>query len=403
MSAPRDRVDPAPRSGREPSERLDWRTRLIRAGAGAPGTFRSLAPPIHRGSTVLFENFASVADDWRPSSGYAYGLYGTPTTRELGARLADLEGARHTFVTPSGQAAIALVYLAYARSGAHVLLPQNAYGSGAELAQDLLSGLGIRVETYAAGIGAGIAAAIREDTALVWCESPGSVTMEIEDVPAIVRAAHARGVPVAIDNTYSAGVLFDAFAHGVDVSIQALTKFVGGHSDLLLGSVSVADAAGFERVGRAFAQLGLNASPDDCALALRGLQTLAVRLEALERNALEVARWLRARPEVEQVLHPALPECPGHEIWKRDFGGSSSVFSIVLRPEWSPERIARWLDALRLFGIGFSWGGTASLAMAYPRLTRLDGGRGPRLVRLNVGLEAPVDLLADLAQAFQAA
>lgn len=383
--------------------RTDWRTRLIHTNARQPPAFRSLASPVHRGSTVLFEKFADVSDDWRQRERCTYGQYGTPTALELGARVAELEGARHTFITPGGQSAIALVYLAFCRSGSHALLPRSAYGPNAELAHGLLKSLGIEVEGYAPGIGGGIAAQIRDRTALIWCESPGSVTMEIEDVPAIVRAARARGVPVALDNTYAAGVLFDAFAHGVDVSIQALTKFVGGHSDLLLGSVSVATESAYERVGEALYQLGMCSSPDDCSLALRGLQTLAVRLDQLERNTLTLAHWLAARPEVERVLHPAFADCPGHELWKRDFTGSSSVFSIVLKPDWSPGRIATWLDTLALFGLGFSWGGVASLAMAYPKLSRLPDGQGARLVRLNIGLEHAEDLIADLAQAFERA
>ncbi len=383
--------------------RRNWRTRLIHANARPSTPFRSLTTPVYRASTVVFERFADASDDWRQTSGHTYGQYGTPTTLELGARVAELEGARHSFIVPGGQTAISLVYLAYCRSGSHALLPRNAYGPNAELAHELLRGLGIEVEAYQPGIGAGIAARIRDNTALIWCESPGSITMEIEDVPAIVLAAHTRGVPVALDNTYSAGVLFDAFAHGVDVSVQALTKFVGGHSDLLLGSVSVAHEQGYERVGQALGQLGLCTSPDDCSLALRGLQTLAVRLDRLGQTAMRVAIWLKSRPEVELVLHPAFTDCPGHDIWKRDFTGSSSIFSIVLRPEWTPTRIAGWMESLSLFQMGFSWGGVASLVMAYPKLSRLPECRGPRLVRLNVGLEEAEDLIADLALAFERA
>jgi cystathionine beta-lyase len=382
-------------------DKVHWRTRLIHANTRLLPPFRALVPPVHRASTVVFDRFAAVSDEWDQTTGFSYGSYGTPTTLELGARIAQLERARHTFIAPGGQAAITLVYLAYCRSGSHVLLPRNAYGPNAGLAGDLLRGLGIEVETYEADVGAGIARLIRDTTALVWCESPGSLTMEVADVPAIVGAAHARNVPVALDNTYAAGVFFDAFAHGVDVSTQALTKFVGGHSDVLLGSVSVADDRNFERVGRAFGQLGMNASPDDCSLALRGLLTLAVRLDRLQENALTVARWLKARPEVERVLHPALPDCPGHDIWKRDFTGSTSVFSIVFRPDWTPARIIAWMESLTLFRMGFSWGGVASLVMTYPGLSRLPGGAGARLVRLNIGLEDTDDLKADMAAAFE--
>lgn len=376
-----------------------WRTTLVASTRRPSQNFPSLAPSTHRGSTVVFARLGEAVDDWQQADRYTYGLYGTPTTLELGLRLAELEGAHHTFIVPGGQAALALVYLAYCTAGSHALVPANAYGPNLEIARDLLRGLDVEVETYDPMAGAGIAAALRANTALVWCESPGSITMEVQDVPAIVRAAHARGVAVALDNTYAAGVLFDAFGHGVDVSVQAITKFVGGHSDILLGSISVADAVAYGRVGTAHRVLGMNASPDDCALALRGLQTLGVRLDRLEKSTLEIAAWLRARPEVATVLHPAFPDCPGHALWQRDFTGSSSVFSIVLADGWTLERTTRFVDGLRLFKLGFSWGGVTSLAMAYPDSARLGPGLRERLVRLNVGLEEPADLVDDLRQA----
>ncbi len=351
----------------------------------------------------MFERLRDAVDDWQQAERYTYGLYGTPTTLELGLRIAELEGARHTFITPGGQAALALVYLAYCRTGSHALVPASAYGPNLEIGRDLLAGLGIEVETYDPAAGAAIARRLRDSTALVWCESPGSITMDVQDVPAIVDAAHARGVSVALDNTYAAGVLFDAFAHGVDVSVQALTKFVGGHSDVLLGSISVADDDAYARVGTAHRVIGMAASPDDCALALRGLQTLGVRLERLERSTLQVAEWLRARPEVATVLHPAFPDCPGHEFWRRDFTGSSSVFSIVFTDDWPAERVARFVDGLGVFRLGFSWGGVTSLVMAYQDSVRLGPDLGARLVRLNVGLEEPADLIDDLRQAIERA
>jgi cystathionine beta-lyase len=299
---------------------MHWRTRLIQTQSRASRDFPSLSVPVYRGSTVVFDSVADAKDDWRQEkTGYGYGLYGTPTALELAARIAELEGARHTFLTPGGQAAIALVYLSFCKAGSHVLLPATAYGPNRAFAAGVGRRFGIVTERYDPLIGAGIAGLIRDETALVWCESPGSITMEVQDVPAIARAAHARGVPVALDNTYSAGVLFDAFAHGVNVSMQALTKYVGGHSDLLLGSVSVRSEEDYEQVGATLAQMGMGVSPDDCSLALRGLQSMGVRLEALERAALTVAQWLAARPEVDKVLHPAFPACPGHEVWKRDF------------------------------------------------------------------------------------
>jgi cysteine-S-conjugate beta-lyase len=379
---------------------MHWRSKLIHPGAHAPGNFRSLAMPTYRGSTVVFERQSDVSDDWRQTQGgYTYGVYGTPTVLELGARIAEIERANYSFVVPGGQAAISLIYLAFCKSGSHALVPTTAYGPNRELASGLLRDLGISVEAYDPLIGAGISELIRENTTLVWVESPGSVTMEIQDVPAIVAAAHKRNVKVALDNTYAAGVLFDAFAHGIDVSMQALTKYVGGHSDLLLGTVSVADDFSYESVGSVFKQLGLAVSPDDCNLALRGLQTLGVRLERLENSTLEIARWLAMHQNIKTVLHPALPSCSGHEYWQRDFTGSSSVFSIVFEERFTLGQVMAFTDGLKLFKIGFSWGGVTSLVVGFPDIDRPGQNYGGRLVRLNIGLEEPSDLIADLTAA----
>ncbi|HKV83325.1 MAG TPA: cystathionine beta-lyase [Ktedonobacterales bacterium] len=380
---------------------LDWRTKLIHPQVAAPEGFRSLVAPTYRGSTTLFESAAAVTDDWDQTRvAYSYGLYGTPTSFELAARIADLEGGGHCFLTPGGQAAIALISLAFARSGGHMLLPESAYGPNRDLADRVLARLGVTIEYYDPLIGGEIQALIRENTHLIWLESPGSVTMEVQDAPAITAAARRAGVVTALDNTYSAGVLFDAFAHGVDVTMQALTKYIGGHSDLLLGSVTVRDPAHYQAIGDAHQLLGMGVSPDDCSLALRGLQTLATRLKQLEESALAVARWLAEQPEIERVLHPALPSCPGHEHWKRDFTGSASVFSVVFAPSAQPAAIIRFVDSLSLFKIGYSWGGVTSLAMPFVALKRRHRAYGSQLVRFNVGLETVGDLLADLARGF---
>jgi len=382
---------------------MHWRSKLIHPGTSVSDAFRSLAPSTHRGSTILFDSVSQASDSWEQTRiGYTYGLYGTPTTLELAARIAELEGAHHTFIAPCGQAAIALIYFSFCGAGSHVLLPANAYGPNRELAHGLLRRCGIQVERYDPLIGGEISTLLRPETSLVWCESPGSITMEVQDVPAIVKAAHARQIPVALDNTYAAGVLFDAFSFGVDVSMQALTKYIGGHSDLLLGSVSVRSEEAYKRVGDTHRELGMNASPDDCTLALRGLKTLGVRLDALEKSTLAVASWLALRPEIDRVLHPAFPSCPGHDAWKRDFTGSASIFSILFKPEFSETQVNAFVDTLKFFKIGWSWGGVTSLAMAYPELTRLGEQHRGRIVRLNIGLEDTADLIDDLSAAFAA-
>ena len=379
---------------------MDWRTKLLDPKPQARQDYASLATPVYRGSTVVFDDQAAVIDDWQQADkGYSYGLYGTPTTLELASRIAGIEGARETFIVPGGQAAIALIYLAYCQAGSHALVPHSAYGPNKAMAEGLMRGLNVEVEPYDPMIGPGISDLIRKNTTLIWCESPGSVTMEIQDVPAIVKVARAKDVAVALDNTYAAGVMFDAFAHGVDVSMQALTKYVGGHSDLLLGSVSVRDDAAYTKLGSIYQQLGLAVSPDDCSLALRGLQTLAVRLEALEKATLIVANWLTNHPQIDKVYHPALPSCPGHDIWARDFKGSTSVFSFTFKDTVSATKVVDFINALNVFKIGMSWGGINSLAIVYPDLQRPDQDFGGRIIRLNIGLEAPNDLIADLDKA----
>lgn len=377
----------------------NWKTVLLHSNAKAPDGFRSLTTPVYRGSTTVFRDASTVVDNWdHDEAAYTYGLYGTPTTLELAARVAELEHGYRCFITPGGQSALALVYFACVGAGQHVLVPESVYGPSRKFAEDLLRRYGVDVEFYPPLIAEGIGALIKDSTRLIWCESPGSVTMEVQDVPAIVDIAHRRGVVVALDNTWSAGVLFDAFRHGVDVTMQALTKYIGGHSDLLLGSVTVRDRENYQRLGDVRQHLGLAASPDDCSLALRGMQTLAVRLAAIEASGLRIAQWFARRPEIETVLHPALQSCPGHEIWRRDFSGASGVFSIVFGPSVEPLKVRRFVDNLTLFAIGYSWGGVTSLAVPWevPATRATYGGR---LVRLNIGLEDTDDLIADLEQA----
>ena len=379
----------------------NWKTRLIHSDVEIPAGFRSLSTPVYRGSTVLFPDAASVSDDWdQYEVGYTYGLYGTPTVLELAARICELERGYRTLITPGGQSAISLINFALLQAGDHILVPHSIYGPNRHFAGRLLRRFGVDVTFYDPNIGGDIQSLIGHQTRLIWTESPGSVTMEVQDVPAICEAAHEAGALVILDNTWSAGVYFDAFAHGVDVSMQALTKYIGGHSDLLLGSVSARTKEIFDRIGAAQQLVGTAVSPDEASLALRGMKTLGVRLKAIETSGLELARWLAARPEIELVLHPALESCPGHQFWKRDFSGATGVFAIVFRREFSKKQVLAFVDSLELFEIGYSWAGVTSLAVAYDfRGNKNRPDYGHRIVRLNIGLEDTDDLRNDLESA----
>jgi cystathionine beta-lyase len=382
-----------------------WKTRLIHSDVQVPEGYRSLASPVFRGSTTLFPDAASVDDNWDQFEvGYTYGLYGTPTTLELAGKICELEKGYRTIITPGGQGAISLINLAFLKSGDHILIPQSVYTPNRKLASHVLRRFGVETDFYRPDIRGGIQELFRENTRLVWCESPGSITMEIQDVPAIVKAAHSHSLLVALDNTWSAGVYFDAFAHGVDITMQALTKYVAGHSDVLLGSVTVKEKGLYQQLGATQQLLGSASSPDDCSLALRGMRTMAVRLKHIEASALRIARWLAARPEIERVLHPAIEGSPGHELWKRDFTGSAGVFSIVFQPQVPKSAVLKFVDGLELFEIGYSWGGVTSLAVAYD----FHGSKGRpdyghRIVRLNTGLEDTEDLIEDLDQSLREA
>ena len=386
----------------------NWKTRLIHSDTRVPQGFKSLSTPVYRASTTLFDDVSRASDDWNQYDvGYTYGLYGTPTVLELAGRVCELERGHRTVITPGGQGAISLINLAFLKAGDHVLLPESIYGPNRHFAGRVLRRFGVEVSFYPPMVFQSTAeekpfdSCLRPNTRMVWCESPGSITLEIADVPAIAGAAHRAGALVVLDNTWSAGVFFDAFAHGIDITMQALTKYIGGHSDLLLGSITVRDQQAYEKLGSTHQVVGCPASPDDCSLALRGMKTMAVRLEAIQQAALDLARWLAERAEIERVLHPALPSCPGHELWKRDFTGSSGVFSVVFQRQFTREQVQKFVNALELFKIGYSWGGVTSLAMAYDfqgAPNRPDYGH--RIVRFNIGLEDAEDLRKDLEKGF---
>lgn len=378
-------------------------TALIHSDYTAPGGFAALPTAIHHASTVLFSNVAALRSrNWQDKSAYTYGLHGTPTSFTLEARLAEIEEGKHCLLAPSGLAAIALVNFALLKSGDDVLIPDNVYSPSRELGNWLARDFGITVRYYDPLAGAGIAALIRPSTRLVWTEAPGSVSMEVPDLPAICRAAHDRGVLVALDNTWSAGVALRAFDLGVDVVMQALTKYQSGGSDVLMGALITRDTALHRKLEAAHMRLGFGIGMDDAYLVLRSLPTLKLRFAAHDDGARKVAAWLKGRPEIARVLHPALPECPGHEFWRRDFSGAGGLFSVIFDARYSEAQTDRFVDSLKLFKIGFSWGGSNSLAVPYRmQAMRSDWPDAGQLVRLNIGLEDPDDLIVDLEQALR--
>ena len=358
-------------------------------------------PPVYRASTVLFPSLAALeAASRQPFAGTYYGRFGTPTTFALEEAMAALEGAHRAVAVESGLAAITTTLLAFLSPGDHLLMVDTVYGPTRLFCDGLLARMGVSTTYYAPR--ADIAALIRPETRLVFAESPGSLTFELQDLPALCAAARARGVPVALDNTWATPLYFKAFAHGVDVSIHAATKYVVGHADAMLGVINV-DAAHYERIKKTAVALGHCAGSEECALGLRGLRTLAVRLARHQATALTLIDWLSARPEVRGVRYPAWPQDPDHGLWQRDFRGASGLFAIELAP-CTPEALAAFVDGLALFGLGYSWGGFESLLLpVHPEHTRTATpwtAAGPWL-RIHAGLEAPEDLIEDLAAGFE--
>lgn len=376
------------------------KTRVVSAGRRPEWTQGIVNPPVWRASTILYDNVAEMRARGGPDTHHKlfYGRRGTPTQWSLADALTELEpGAEATLLYPSGVAAIASALLTVLGPGDELLLVDSAYDPTRNLANGLLRKFGVTTTYYDPLIGAGIADLCTERTRAIFLESPGSLTFEVQDVPAIVAVAKARGITTLIDNTWATPLLLPAIGMGIDYSILSCTKYVVGHSDVMLGSVTAAEGQ-YARLRDATYQLGQTASPDDAWLASRGLRTMAVRLDQHGRSALRIAEWLATRPEVARVLHPALPSCPGHEHFVRDFKGASGLFSLVLNGGDDKARAAL-IDGLDHFGIGFSWGGYESLVIPadparHRSATRWEA-EGP-LVRLQIGLEDPDDLIADL-------
>jgi cystathionine beta-lyase len=391
-------------------------TELIHHPYRPPAEFESAAPGVHKASTVIFPNVAAMRQrDWKDKSAYTYGLHGTPTTFTLEERIATLEGGRHCVLAPSGLAAIALVDMALLRAGDELLIPDNAYGPSKAFAEAELAAWGIRHAYYDPMNPADLAARIHEQTRLVWLEVPGSVTLEYPDLAALVevvrqanaRLGHGQGpqrILTALDNTWGAGIAFAPFEAGVDISMQALTKYPSGGADVLMGAVVTRDEALHRRLLLTHMRLGLGVGANDAELVLRGLPSVELRYHAQDASTRALAAWMATQPAVARVFHPALPDSPGHEHWRRQARAAACLFSVVFQPQITAAQVDAFCDRLRLFRLGYSWAGPISLCVPYdvPAMRTMPWPHAPRLVRLAVGLEAVEDLRADLAQALQA-
>jgi len=378
------------------------RTIVTHGGNDPEANFGVVNPPIYRASTILYPTLRDMQERGRKKfDAVYYGRYGTPTTFAFEAAVAELEGADRAVALPSGLAACTGALLSFLQSGDHLLMVDSTYEPTRAFCDQQLTRFGISTTYYDPLIGADIAKLIQPNTKVVYMESPGSHTFEIQDVPAITAAARTRGCTTMIDNTWATPLYFKPFDHGIDLSIHAATKYIAGHSDVMMGVITMGEAH-YKRVKTAVHGLGMAVSPEDCWLALRGMRTLSVRLAQHQQTGLALARWLQARPEVDTVLHPALPEHPGHKLWQRDFKGASGLFSVILKP-FSDDRVAAMLDGMEIFGKGFSWGGYESLIIPShlntARTVSPWTAKGPTL-RLHAGLEDPDDLLADLDAGF---
>ena len=377
-------------------------SRLIHAGRRDGLTASTVNPPLHRGSTVLFDSYEDFLRAGRGEyKGVTYGTDRLPLQRTLEEALQDLEGAAITRVFPSGISAISETLMAFLRTGDHVLVCDNAYGPTTRFCREILGKFGVAVQAIPPDAGADIEEYLRPETRFIFLESPGSITFEIQDIPAITTLARRRGIITALDNSWATPLFLHPFELGVDIVIQSVTKYISGHSDVLMGSVSVSSDHA-ETLERFYACREIYASPEDCQLALRGLRTLDVRMRAHQTSALAVASALREHPLVDTVLHPALPSHPQHELWKRDFQGSSGLFAFTFKSEYSDTDLGRFVDSLELFGQGFSWGGFMSLvSTGHPERHFAGPLRGKTLIRLNIGLEDSKDLQEDLRQGLE--
>lgn len=363
---------------------------------------KTINPPIYRGSTVLFDNFAdlSLANSGN-HSGITYGTDRLPTQRAFEEAIRELEGGALTRAFPSGISAITNILLAFTSCGDHILVCDNAYGPTARFCTQILTKYNIETTFIPPASGKEIATYLKDNTKLIFLESPGSNTFEIQDIPAITSLAKKRDIVTVLDNTWATPLYLDALALGIDITIQSVTKYISGHSDLLMGSAT-ANEKHAETLKQFYRILEIYTPEEDCYTALRGLRTLPLRLRQHEQSALEIARWLETLPIIDQVIHPALASHPEHHIWKRDFTGSSGIFSFVFKKEYELEKLAAFVNSLQLFGIGYSWGGFKSLiTVGKHNRSQESKYAGRTVVRLNIGLEEPVDLIKDIESGFE--
>ena len=372
-------------------------TKLAHSGSHPEEQSGIVNPPVYHASTVDYGTVAEMQElRTDPESNFVYGRRGTPTSMAFEEAVADLEGAERTVAVGSGLAAISAAMLAFVGTGDHVLVCDSAYGPTRNLCENFLKRFGVETSYYDPLIGAGIAEHFQDNTKAIYTESPGSHTFEIQDIPAITDVAHKAGIKVVMDNTWAAGYFFKPFEHGVDVSVQAATKYYVGHSDAMVGTVSMS-GDNVQPVIDCIRVLGNNIAPDDAYLALRGMRTLSARLKRHEKNALTVAEWLAGQPEIDRVLHPALPSCPGHELWQRDFTGSNGLFSVIFKP-FEQSAMHGFIDGLELFSLGGSWGGYESLVLpSNVTRTATEWTENAQSIRFHIGLEDPDDLIEDIA------
>ncbi|SHG50085.1 cystathionine beta-lyase [Kaistia soli DSM 19436] len=384
-------------SGKEDGREKRPLTQLAQGGRSRSITGAFVNPPVVHASTVLFPDVETMRPGGQP---YTYGRTGTPTIEALETAMTELEGAAGTVLCPSGLSAISIALLSVLASGDHLLMADNVYDPARTFAEKVLARFGVETTFFDPEIGGGIAALMRDTTRAVYVESPGSLTFELTDIPAMAGAAHDNGALLIADNTWATPYYCKPLALGADISLLAATKYIGGHSDLMLGTVSAAQSA-FARLRETYVTLGLCVGPDDIYLGLRGLRTLGIRLDHHMRSGLAVAQYLETRAEVAHVLHPGLAGHPAHALWQRDMAGASGLFGVVM-DGWSQDKTTAFLEALRIFGLGYSWGGFESLAIpARLRRSATDWQAAGPLIRLHVGLEDTADLIADLDAAFQ--